>query len=96
MCVQVVEKRKGVYLASGDEGGGDGAALLLRVGLAEHTKVLLSVLWIIVKEKGIFANVTSPTSKAKLRLLFEVAPLGFLVENAGGYTASAAMAHNLC
>ncbi|XP_008775070.1 sedoheptulose-1,7-bisphosphatase, chloroplastic-like [Phoenix dactylifera] len=39
---------------------------------------------IIVKEKGIFTNVSSPTSKAKLRLLFECAPLGFLMEKAGG------------
>ncbi|KAI3994466.1 hypothetical protein MKX01_012723 [Papaver californicum] len=42
---------------------------------------------IIVKEKGVFTNVISPTSKAKLRLLFEVAPLGLLVENAGGYSS---------
>ncbi|MGG6532962.1 UNVERIFIED_CONTAM: hypothetical protein C3P02_20180, partial [Clostridioides difficile] len=42
---------------------------------------------IIVKEKGIFTNVTSPSTKAKLRLLFEVAPLGFLVEKAGGYSS---------
>ncbi|KAH9766953.1 sedoheptulose-1,7-bisphosphatase [Citrus sinensis] len=42
---------------------------------------------IIVKEKGIFTNVTSPSSKAKLRLLFEVAPLGLLIENAGGYSS---------
>ncbi|XP_038978508.1 sedoheptulose-1,7-bisphosphatase, chloroplastic-like [Phoenix dactylifera] len=42
---------------------------------------------IIVKEKGIFTNVTSPTSKAKLRLLFECAPLGFLIEKAGGYSS---------
>ncbi|KAG6395428.1 hypothetical protein SASPL_146073 [Salvia splendens] len=42
---------------------------------------------IIVKEKGIFTNVTSPTAKAKLRLLFEVAPLGFLIEKAGGYSS---------
>ncbi|KAL8552085.1 hypothetical protein ACS0TY_000954 [Phlomoides rotata] len=41
---------------------------------------------IIVKEKGIFTNVISPSAKAKLRLLFEVAPLGFLIEKAGGYT----------
>jgi sedoheptulose-bisphosphatase len=40
-----------------------------------------------VKEKGIFTNVISPTSKAKLRLLFEVAPLGLLVEQAGGYSS---------
>ncbi|PIA54408.1 hypothetical protein AQUCO_00900748v1 [Aquilegia coerulea] len=42
---------------------------------------------IIVKEKGVFTNVISPTTKAKLRLLFEVAPLGFLVEKAGGYSS---------
>ncbi|KAG5239921.1 Sedoheptulose-1 family protein [Salix suchowensis] len=42
---------------------------------------------IIVKEKGVFTNVISPTSKAKLRLLFEVAPLGLLVEKAGGYSS---------
>lgn len=42
---------------------------------------------ILVKEKGIFTNVISPTTKAKLRLLFEVAPLGFLVENAGGFSS---------
>ncbi|KAF9598509.1 hypothetical protein IFM89_028041 [Coptis chinensis] len=42
---------------------------------------------IIVKEKGVFTNVISPTTKAKLRLLFEVAPLGFLIEQAGGYSS---------
>ena len=42
------------------------------------------VFQIIVKEKGIFTNVISPSTKAKLRLLFEVAPLALLVENAGG------------
>ncbi|XP_019191202.1 PREDICTED: sedoheptulose-1,7-bisphosphatase, chloroplastic-like isoform X1 [Ipomoea nil] len=42
---------------------------------------------IIVKEKGIFTNVVSPSAKAKLRLLFEVAPLGFLIEKAGGYSS---------
>jgi hypothetical protein len=36
---------------------------------------------IIVKEKGIFTNVTSPTAKAKFRLLFEVAPLEFFFLN---------------
>jgi len=40
-----------------------------------------------VKEKGIFTNVASPSAKAKLRLLFEVAPLGLLIENAGGYSS---------
>eukprot|EP00245_Coleochaete_scutata_P006553 TRINITY_DN21031_c0_g1_i1.p1 TRINITY_DN21031_c0_g1~~TRINITY_DN21031_c0_g1_i1.p1 ORF type:complete len:398 (+),score=108.52 TRINITY_DN21031_c0_g1_i1:210-1403(+) len=42
---------------------------------------------IIVKEKGVFSNVTSPSTVAKLRLLFEVAPLGLLVEKAGGYSS---------
>ncbi|XP_024533921.1 sedoheptulose-1,7-bisphosphatase, chloroplastic isoform X1 [Selaginella moellendorffii] len=42
---------------------------------------------IIVKEKGVFTNVTSPSTKAKLRLLFEVAPLGLLIENAGGFSS---------
>ena len=37
------------------------------------------VFQIIVKEKGVFSNVSSPSSKAKLRVLFEVAPLGLLV-----------------
>lgn len=42
------------------------------------------VFQIIVKEKGVFTNVTSPTTKAKLRILFEVAPIALLVEKAGG------------
>lgn len=42
---------------------------------------------IIVKEKGIFTNVSSPSTKAKLRLLFEVAPLGLLIEKAGGFSS---------
>ncbi len=37
------------------------------------------VFQIIVKEKGVFTNVTSPSTKAKLRILFEVAPIGLLV-----------------
>ncbi len=55
--------------------------LLLSFLLVVHLKQIL------VKEKGIFTNVTSPTTKAKLRLLFEVAPLGLLIENAGGYSS---------
>ncbi|KAF6173979.1 hypothetical protein GIB67_039930 [Kingdonia uniflora] len=42
---------------------------------------------IIVKEKGVFTNVISSSAKAKLRLLFEMAPLGLLVEKAGGYSS---------
>eukprot|EP00850_Spirogloea_muscicola_P010173 SM000059S18650 [mRNA] locus=s59:86510:87675:- [translate_table: standard] len=42
---------------------------------------------ILVKEKGVFCNASSPSTVAKLRLLFEVAPLGLLIENAGGYSS---------
>eukprot|EP00271_Cylindrocystis_brebissonii_P005390 TRINITY_DN173_c0_g1_i1.p1 TRINITY_DN173_c0_g1~~TRINITY_DN173_c0_g1_i1.p1 ORF type:complete len:393 (-),score=103.87 TRINITY_DN173_c0_g1_i1:591-1769(-) len=42
---------------------------------------------ILVKEKGVFCNASSPSTVAKLRLLFEVAPLGLLVEQAGGYSS---------
>jgi sedoheptulose-bisphosphatase len=46
------------------------------------------VFQILVKEKGVFTNVTSPSTKAKLRILFEVAPLGLLIENAGGASSA--------
>jgi len=46
------------------------------------------VFQIIVKEKGVFSNVTSPSTKAKLRILFEVAPLGLLIEKAGGHSSA--------
>lgn len=39
---------------------------------------------IFAKSKGIFTNVSSEKAKAKLRLLYEVAPLGLIVECAGG------------
>jgi sedoheptulose-bisphosphatase len=39
---------------------------------------------IFAKGKGIFTNVSSSAAKAKLRLLYEVAPLGLIVETAGG------------
>jgi len=42
---------------------------------------------IIVKEMGVFTNVASPSSLAKPRMLFEVAPLAMLVEKAGGHTS---------
>lgn len=44
------------------------------------------VFQIIVKEKGVFTNVISPSTKAKLRILFEVAPLALMVEQVGGQT----------
>ena len=39
---------------------------------------------ILAKGKGIFSNASSEKAKAKLRLLYEVAPLGLVVECAGG------------
>merc|ERR1719437_321470 len=39
------------------------------------------------KKQGVFANPTSEKSPAKLRLAFEAAPFGFLVEKAGGLTS---------
>ena len=41
------------------------------------------VFQILVKGKGVFTNVTSPTTKAKLRILFEVAPLALMVRAPG-------------
>lgn len=41
---------------------------------------------IFAKSKGVFSNVSSEKAKAKLRLLYEVAPIGLIVECAGGCT----------
>eukprot|EP00968_Pinguiococcus_pyrenoidosus_P000513 scaffold31_cov263-Pinguiococcus_pyrenoidosus.AAC.19 len=43
---------------------------------------------ILAKGKGIFSNVASPSAKAKLRLLYEVAPIGFIMEAAGAETCT--------
>ena len=42
---------------------------------------------LMVKGKGIFVNVASKNCQAKLRALYEVVPIGFLVEKAGGKTS---------
>merc|ERR1712032_1653489 len=42
----------------------------------------------LTKRQGVFANPTSEKSPAKLRLTFEAAPFGFLVEKAGGKTSN--------
>jgi sedoheptulose-bisphosphatase len=39
------------------------------------------------KEQGVFTNPTSKSSPAKLRLAFEAAPFGLLVEKSGGKTS---------
>lgn len=42
---------------------------------------------LMVKGKGIFVNVASKNTKSKLRVLYEVAPIGYLIEKAGGKTS---------
>ena len=39
---------------------------------------------ILIKGEGVLANASSPTAKAKLRLLFEAAPIALIIESAGG------------
>jgi len=39
---------------------------------------------LMVKGKGIFVNPVSPSASAKLRVLYEVAPIGYLIEKSGG------------
>lgn len=43
---------------------------------------------ILVKGKGVFCNPASPTAKAKLRVLYEVAPIGFLMEKGGAKSST--------
>ena len=38
---------------------------------------------LMVKGKGVFVNVASVNTKSKLRLLYEIAPLAYLIEKAG-------------
>jgi sedoheptulose-bisphosphatase len=42
---------------------------------------------LMVKGKGIFVNVASKNTKSKLRVLYEVAPIGYIIEKAGGKTS---------
>eukprot|EP01062_Namystynia_karyoxenos_P016162 TRINITY_DN1588_c1_g4_i1.p2 TRINITY_DN1588_c1_g4~~TRINITY_DN1588_c1_g4_i1.p2 ORF type:complete len:346 (+),score=108.72 TRINITY_DN1588_c1_g4_i1:69-1040(+) len=44
---------------------------------------------ILIKGKGIFTNVPSNAAKAKLRLIYEVAPIALLIECAGGESCTA-------
>ena len=41
---------------------------------------------IFIKGHGIFCNVASKSHKSKLRVLYEVAAVGYLIEKAGGKT----------
>mmetsp|Transcript_167 Transcript_167/g.153 ORF Transcript_167/g.153 Transcript_167/m.153 type:complete len:332 (+) Transcript_167:64-1059(+) len=45
---------------------------------------------IFIKGQGVLANASSPKAKAKLRLLFEAAPIALIVEAAGGMTCACA------
>lgn len=46
-----------------------------------YTPVLLQIM---VKGKGIFVNPASAAAPAKLRVLYEVGPIAYLIEKAGG------------
>lgn len=57
-----------------------------RVALSSGTcgAIVLSSLQIMVKGKGIFVNPASNGAPAKLRVLYEVGPIAYLIEKAGG------------
>lgn len=67
-------------------------AALLQHWIAERYTLRYSggmvpdVYHMLAKSKGVFTNVSSSTSKAKLRLLYEVAPIALIIEAAGGLT----------
>ncbi|CEM10222.1 unnamed protein product [Vitrella brassicaformis CCMP3155] len=46
------------------------------------------VFQLLVKGKGVFVNPSSDAAPAKLRLLYEVAPLAYIVEKAGGKSSN--------
>ena len=50
------------------------------------TLSIKDVYHMLAKSKGVFSNVSSEKAKAKLRLLYEVAPIGLIMECAGGST----------
>ena len=76
---QIIVKEKGRVLTSGIDL--DRRALARR---APAHRAPPPPSYSLVRSPGVFTNVISPTTKAKLRLLFEVAPLALLVEKAGG------------
>ena len=39
---------------------------------------------LLIKGKGVFVNAASKATKVKLRVLYEVSPIGFIIEKAGG------------
>lgn len=67
-------------------------ASLVRLWMSErytlrYTGAMVAeVNYLLTKGGGIFSNVSSATSKAKLRLLYECAPIALIIETAGGKT----------
>nr|GEX32782.1 UBN2 domain-containing protein [Tanacetum cinerariifolium] len=66
----------------GKQVGGLEADIMASDELKSH-----AFLQIIMKEKFLFPNVISLSTKGNLRFHFEVAPLGLWIENAGGYSS---------
>lgn len=46
---------------------------------------------LLIKGKGVFVNVASKNTKSKLRVLYEVAPIGYIIEKAGGKSSEGTM-----
>nr|GFA56321.1 sedoheptulose-1,7-bisphosphatase, chloroplastic-like [Tanacetum cinerariifolium] len=72
--------------------GFPGTHKFLLLGEEQYTlrytgRMVLDVNQIIVKEKVEFSNAISPSTKGKLSLHFEVAPLRLWIENVGGYNS---------
>jgi len=42
---------------------------------------------LMVKGKGVFVNVASKNTKSKLRVLYEIAPMAYLIEKSGGFSS---------
>merc|ERR1711990_485679 len=55
--------------------------------VAGYKRLVADIYQQFTKNQGVFANPTSDSSPAKLRLAFEAAPFGLLVEKAGGKTS---------
>ena len=49
---------------------------------------------ILIKSEGVLCNASSPTARAKLRLLFECAPIALIIEAAGNNKT--VLVHLLC
>lgn len=59
-------------------------SLSYQAKICDRTLCTLAFLQIMVKGKGIFVNPASAAAPAKLRVLYEVGPIAYLIEKAGG------------